>query len=367
LDINIKYMEMALTLAKKGEGYTSPNPMVGAVVVKNGNIVGKGYHHFYGGPHAEVYALDDAGNMADGADIYVNLEPCSHYGKTPPCVLKIIQSGIKRVIIGMEDPNPLVSGRGIKMLQDEGIEVIVGVLEKKSRDLNEVFIKHMKSEFPFVKLKIAQTLDGFIATKNGDSKWITNEKSRLYGHKLRHGVDAILVGINTVLKDNPALTTRLPGNKGKDSIRIVLDTRLSISPEARIINQKSEAKTIIVTSNDIDTEKKEILMKKDNVEILSLDLNNKDLIPLKELLKILHKREISSILVEGGSYVNSSFLKEGLVDKIYTFIAPCVLGGNDGISSFSGSGVITMDSVIKLKNVVYKKLGDNILTIANIS
>lgn len=357
------YMKKAIELARKGEGYTSPNPMVGALVVKAGEIIGKGYHKYYGGSHAEVYALDEAGERARGATIYVSLEPCSHYGKTPPCSLKVIQSGVKKAVIAMKDPNPLVAGKGIEQLQEAGIEVVVGILEEEAKELNEVFLKYITSEYPYIYLKTAQTLDGYLATKIGDSKWITNEKARQIGHRLRHKVDAVLVGIGTVLKDNPALTTRLPENNGKDSIRIILDARLETPLDSKIINQKSEASTIIVTGDQIDKEKKELLSKKEQVEILSFPLNKKGRIPLEELLKILHGRSISSILIEGGGKVNHSFLQSGLVDKIYAFIAPKILGGNDGISVFSGEGPELMKNVKVLKDIEYQRIEDNILLI----
>jgi len=357
-------MRKALELAKRGEGYTSPNPMVGALIVKNGEIISSGYHKYFGGPHAEINALKDAGRQAEGATIYVNLEPCSHYGKTPPCSLALIKAGIKKAVIAMEDPNPLVAGRGIKQLKKAGIEIKSGVLGKEARDLNEVFIKYISSDYPFIYLKMAQTLDGFLASKNGDSKWISNKKARLYTHKLRHKVDAILVGINTLINDNPRLTTRLTDGTGKDSLRIVLDTKLKIPLHARIINQQSSADTLIVTAKDINKEKKERLINKQGVEILSLDLEENNEIPLKVLLKILHERNISSILVEGGGKINYSFLNNNLIDKLYAFIAPKILGGRDGISVFNGIGPESIKKAINLQEVEYKILDDNIVLIA---
>ncbi|MFP4015456.1 MAG: bifunctional diaminohydroxyphosphoribosylaminopyrimidine deaminase/5-amino-6-(5-phosphoribosylamino)uracil reductase RibD [Halanaerobiales bacterium] len=360
------YMKIALELAQKGEGYTSPNPMVGSVVVKDGEIIGQGYHQYYGGPHAEVYALDQAGERAEGATIYVTLEPCSHYGKTPPCSVKVVNSGVKKAVIAMTDPNPLVAGRGIKHLEKAGIEVKVGILEKEAKELNEPFVKFICTDRPFVYLKSAQTLDGFLATRTGDSKWITNEKARLFGHKLRHKVDAILVGIGTVINDDPSLTTRLPDQKGKDSTRIILDARLEIPLEARLINQESEAGTIIVTGEDCDLNRKEELSEKKGVDILTIPLNAQGRIPLDLLLKILHDQCISSILVEGGGRVNYSFLKAGLVDKIYSFIAPKILGGNDGISMYAGEGPSLMSQVKEIKDIQYQILDDNILLIGKL-
>ncbi len=355
------YMRKALELARKGEGYTSPNPLVGALVVKDGVIIGQGYHQYYGGPHAEVYALDEAGEQAQGATLYVTLEPCSHYGKTPPCSLRVIKSGIKRAVIAMVDPNPRVAGRGIRELKEAGIEVVVGLLEKEASLMNEVFLKYITAEYPFVYLKTAQTMDGYLATKTGDSKWITNEKSRLWGHKLRHRVDAILVGIGTILKDNPVLTTRLPDKKGKDCIRIILDARLETPLEASILNKNSNASIIIITGDQVELEKVEIYANLEGVEVVTLRLTKDGRVPLKELLKKLHTRGISSLLVEGGGKVNYSFLKEGLVDRLYCFIAPVILGGNDGIAAFSGTGPERMAQISRLKEVEYQLLGDNIL------
>ncbi|MFW6022292.1 MAG: bifunctional diaminohydroxyphosphoribosylaminopyrimidine deaminase/5-amino-6-(5-phosphoribosylamino)uracil reductase RibD [Halanaerobiaceae bacterium] len=358
------YMKRTLELARKGEGFTSPNPMVGAIVVKDGKIIGQGYHQYYGGPHAEVYALEEAGIKARGATIYVSLEPCSHYGKTPPCSLKVIESGVKKAVIAMMDPNPLVAGRGIKQLEEAGIETEIGIREKEARELNESFVKYICTDMPFVYLKSAQTLDGFLATSTGDSKWITNEKARLFGHNLRHKVDAILVGIGTVLKDNPSLTTRLPAEEGKDSLRVILDERLEIPLEAKVLNQKSDKKTLIVTGEKSSEKKKQLLIKNEGVEILSISLDEDGRIPLDVLLKILHGRCISSVLVEGGGRVNYSFLHNGLVDKFYSFIAPKILGGNNGISVYQGKGPDSMDHVKELKEVQYQILDDNILLTA---
>ncbi len=363
---DLYYMNKTLELAKKGEGYTSPNPMVGAIVVKDGKIIGQGYHQYYGGPHAEVYALDQAGEEAKGATIYVSLEPCSHYGKTPPCSLKVIDSGVKKVIVAMMDPNPLVAGRGILQMKEAGIEVELGILEEEAKDLNEIFIQYISSDIPYIYLKSAQTLDGFLATSKGDSKWITNEKARLYGHKLRHKVDAILVGIGTILHDDPSLTTRLSNSKGKDSIRIILDARLEIPLEAKVINQESTANTILVVGEGCDKSKMKLLIGKEKVEILTIPLNNDARIPLDILLKILHDRCISSVLVEGGGRVNYSFLQAGLANKIYSFIAPKILGGNDGISIYTGKGPESMNLVKKLTDVQYQVLDDNILMIAKL-
>jgi diaminohydroxyphosphoribosylaminopyrimidine deaminase/5-amino-6-(5-phosphoribosylamino)uracil reductase len=355
------YMRKALELARKGEGYTSPNPLVGAIVVKDGTIIGQGYHQYAGGLHAEVYALDEAGEKAEGATIYVNLEPCSHYGKTPPCSLRVIESGIDRAVIGMKDPNPKVSGSGIEQLKKKGIKVKIGVLEEEAKQLNEVFIKYICSNHPFIYSKTAQTLDGFIATKTGNSKWITNDQARRRGHMLRHRVDAILVGSGTVLSDDPKLTTRLTYEDGSDSTRIVLDTKLRVPLDAKVFDPNLDTKTLVITDKKIDKEKLRSYSDKENIEIIALPLDNNNRITLTDLLPILHQREIASILIEGGGTINHSFLQAGLVDKVYTFIAPRILGGNDGISAYNGKGPSTMKGVQELHDIKYDILGDNIL------
>ncbi|CCU78533.1 Diaminohydroxyphosphoribosylaminopyrimidine deaminase / 5-amino-6-(5-phosphoribosylamino)uracil reductase [Halanaerobium saccharolyticum subsp. saccharolyticum DSM 6643] len=367
-DADQRYMARALELAKLGEGSTSPNPMVGAVVVKDGKIVGEGYHQKYGGPHAEVFAIEEAGEKAIGADIYVSLEPCSHYGKTPPCAQKLIDTGIKRAIIAMVDPNPDVAGRGIEMLREAGIEVELGLLKKEAQNLNEIFLKYIQSDYPFVYLKKAQTLDGYIASSSGDSKWITNSAARLEGHKLRHRSDAIMVGIGTVLADDPSLTARLESKKGIDPIRIILDPLLEIPLTAKIINQKSTAKTLIITADNLNNSaaqiKKEKLLKKKKVEILDFETDNTNYFNLKKLLMQLRERKISSILVEGGAKLSHTFLKENLVDKFYYFIAPKIYGGSDGIASFCGEGPKMMSDAVELEILEQKNIDNNILLIA---
>lgn len=370
-----KYMTRALELAKLGEAKTTPNPMVGAVVVKNDKIIGEGYHPEYGLPHAEVFALKEAGKKAEGADLYLNLEPCSHYGKTPPCALKIIEAGIKRVVIAIKDPNPKVSGKGVKMLQEAGIKVELSLLEAEAKKLNEVFLKYIEEAFPFVYLKKAQTLDGYIAASSGDSKWITNKKARLEGHKLRHKAAGIMVGIGTILEDDPSLTARLEEKAGLDPLRIVLDPLLKIPLDAKIINQESNAETLIITAADYSAaaeekaalfKKKKLLSQKNNLEILTFKTGTNNYFELKEILKVLAERKISSILVEGGAELSYSFLKEGLVDKVYYFIAPKIYGGNDGVASFVGAGPQLMKGAVKLHILEQKLLDDNLLLIGKI-
>ncbi|MBW2562184.1 MAG: bifunctional diaminohydroxyphosphoribosylaminopyrimidine deaminase/5-amino-6-(5-phosphoribosylamino)uracil reductase RibD, partial [Deltaproteobacteria bacterium] len=290
------FMKMALALAEKGRGFTSPNPMVGAVVVKEGRVIGRGWHQALGGAHAEVNAIDDAGAAAGDATLYVTLEPCNHFGRTPPCTHKILEAGIRRVIVGMEDPNPDVAGGGIRFLKSHGVTVASGVCEDEALRLNESFIKYVRTKRPFVILKCAATLDGRIATKTGDSKWVTGERSREFVHRIRHAVDGIMVGIDTVHADDPSLTTRLDGVAARDPIRIILDTNLSISETARLLRLDSDAATFIVSKPfDLMTSaqiaKKERLEKR-GVRIIGAELKN-DWIDLSSLMETLGRLEIT--------------------------------------------------------------------------
>jgi len=343
------HMRRALALALKGKGFTSPNPCVGAVVVKNGVVVGRGWHRAAGMAHAEVEAIEDAQNNAlantpddlqsntRGATIYVTLEPCNHFGKTPPCTHKIINAGITRVVVGCKDPNPYVGGGGIQYLEKNGIKVRSGVLEKECATLIEEFIWYTgKDKTPFVILKCASTLDGRIATATGDSQWITNEKSRKYVHRIRHEVDAILIGSGTLHADNPSLTSRIENTETKDPIRIILDSKLSVDEKARVITQKSSAKTILVTGPDSPVDKK-IFLEKKGVVVLVVPLK-KGRLDLGQLMIKLGKLSIQSVLIEGGGKVAASALKEGIVNKVLFFLAPKFLGSSDGIPVFDGKG-----------------------------
>jgi len=354
------YMKRAIKLAKRGLGRTSPNPVVGAVIVKEGKIVGEGYHRQAGLPHAEIEAIKAAGNKAKGADLYVTLEPCNHHGRTPPCTEAILKAGIKRVFIGMHDPNPHVTGGGEKYLRQNGIYVETGILEKECQHLNEVFIKYVTTGLPFVSLKLAATLDGKIALASGEAKWITNEKSRRFVHHLRDIHDAILVGIGTVLKDNPSLTTRLPNKKGKDPLRIILDTHLRIPLKAKLLHLKSKASTLIITGPKASDKKIEAL-KNLGAEVMGVNLENGKL-SLKELLKILGQRKITSVLVEGGAKVAASFLKQRLVDKTYFFYAPKLFGGKH-ISMIADLDITSMEEIISFKTISIKRFDNDILVI----
>jgi diaminohydroxyphosphoribosylaminopyrimidine deaminase/5-amino-6-(5-phosphoribosylamino)uracil reductase len=353
------YMKMALSLAERGRGWTSPNPLVGAVIVKDGKVVGKGFHQAAGGPHAEIFALEEAGDDAKGATLYVTLEPCNHTGRTPPCTHAILRSGITRVVAGMKDPNPRVTGGGLDYLRRQGLDVVVGVCENECRRLNEIFIKYASTTLPFVMLKCAATLDGRIATRTGDSKWITNPHSRHFVHKLRHMADAVMVGIGTVVKDNPQLTTRLEGRKGSDPMRIVLDTHLSIPSGARLLHLSSDSDTLIVTSSSVSPEKRKSLQRA-GLQLLAMDCHE-DHIDLKALVRELGRREITSLLIEGGSRVNGSALRAGIVDKVYMFYAPKICGGDDGAPICAGPGVERMEQSLKLKDISVHRFEDDVM------
>lgn len=355
-------MKIAIRLAKKGIGRTSPNPIVGAVVVKNNRIVGRGYHKMAGLPHAEKNALNNAGSLAKGADLYVTLEPCNHYGRTPPCTDAIIDSGIKRVFVGMKDPNPLVGGRGIKKLKKNGIDVIVGILEDECKKINEPYIKYITTKAPFVTLKIASTLDGKIATAAGESKWITSEKSREYVHRLRSMTDAIMVGIGTVLKDDPFLTVRLKSKQPaarnlRQPIRIVVDSRLKIPLEANLLDTR-DARTIIATTKSAG--KKRVKQIEDaGAEVIIIDSKDGH-VDLKKLVKEIGKRGITNILIEGGSRLTASAVKERIIDKVLIFYAPIFLGSN-GISMIGNLGIKKMKDAIHFKNIRVKRVGEDML------
>jgi diaminohydroxyphosphoribosylaminopyrimidine deaminase / 5-amino-6-(5-phosphoribosylamino)uracil reductase len=352
------YMRLALALAEKARGRTSPNPMVGAVVVKGGKVVGRGYHRKAGEPHAEAIALKKAGKAARGATLYVTLEPCSHIDKrTPPCTPLVLQSGVKRVVVAMIDPNPRVSGGGIKALRRHGIDVVTGVMEAEAKILNEAFIKYITTGKPFVTLKIAQTLDGKIATAVGESKWITGEQAREEGHRLRCRNDAILVGINTILSDDPALTTRIPG--GRDPIRVIVDSKLRTPRYAKVITQKSTAKTLIAT---LDTMSKDNLVRllDAGAEIL-LTRGSKGRVDLKYLMKMLGSFGITSVLIEGGATVNASALKSGIVDKVVMFIAPMLMTGRDSLCSIGGTSPARLDQSIGLSDMKSRFVGTDLM------
>jgi diaminohydroxyphosphoribosylaminopyrimidine deaminase/5-amino-6-(5-phosphoribosylamino)uracil reductase len=354
-------MDIALELALRGQGYTSPNPMVGAIVVKDGEIVGKGWHRVYGKAHAEVNAIDDAGELAKDADLYVTLEPCNHHGKTPPCTEKILASGIRRVFVAMKDPNPDVKGGGNDYLRSQGIQVISGISETGAEKLNEAFIKYTLSKRPFVILKCAATLDGRIATRTGDSKWVSGELSRKFVHRLRHATDAIMVGIGTIGSDNPMLTTRLEDQAGKDPIRIILDTHLTISEDATVLNLDSQAKTIVVCGPDISPDKKRIIEQK-GAMVMLMPLDN-GRVSLDALMLKLGEMRITSLLIEGGAQVIASALNAGIVDKVMFCYAPKILGGDDGVPICRGKGAELMSDCIRLRDIEVRRFEDDVMIV----
>lgn len=348
------YMKRALVLARRAQGTTSPNPMVGAVLVKQGRIIAEGYHKKAGTPHAEVIAIDAAGSRAVGSTLYVTLEPCCHKDKrTPPCTEKIIRSKISKVVIAMIDPNPKVSGKGVEELKKAGITTVTGILDKNASDLNEVYIKHITKKLPFIILKVAMTLDGKIATPLGESKWITGEKARKEVHRLRGRVDAILTAIGTVNADNPQLTCRT--ENGRDPIRIILDPQLEISPEARVLSCPPQ--TVIVTRTVASSRKKEILTENG---VLFIE-HETDRVDLGRLVDQLYKMGITSILVEGGSSLNSSCLEAGIVDKVMFFISPKIIGGKDSFPAVGGKIFRSLQHPFMLQRTAVRRFGNDIL------
>lgn len=350
------YMRRALKLAGKGAGNVSPNPMVGCVIVKEGRIIGEGWHACCGENHAEINALEQASEPISGATIYVTLEPCSHHGRTPPCVKRLLAEGPARVVIGTSDPNPLVAGRGIRALQKNGIAVTVGVLEEDCRALNEVFFKFISTGQPFVTLKYAQTLDGRIATATGHSRWISSPPSLRLAHALRSTHDAILVGVGTVLADDPELTVRLV--KGKSPWRIVLDSSLRIPSTAKILKNQDQAKTIIVTSPRTSSKKRTALQAM-GIEIIVIGETAQGRLNLQELFCALGQRSIASLLIEGGAAVITTVLKEMLADRLVLIVAPKIIG--KGIEAVGDLGLTTMDQAIRpVKGRIAKK-GDDLV------
>ena len=354
---DILFMKRAISLASKARGMTSPNPMVGAVLVKNGKIIASDYHRRPGQPHAEALVISSAKEKAKGATLYVSLEPCCHRDKrTPPCTDAIIGSGIKRVFIAMVDPNPKVSGKGIKELEKAGIEVFTGMLEREAMMLNEAYIKYITKGIPFVILKIAMTLDGKIATPLGQSRWITGEKARRMVHKIRNSVDAIMTAIGTVKADDPLLTVRAVKSKRTDRpLRVVIDPMLDIPLESRIIATPPE--TLIVTDKASDQGKKDYLLNR-GVRIMEYPGNK---ISLKWLMEKLGEEGITSVLIEGGSSLNAHALEDGIVDKVLFFIAPKIIGGKDSYPSVGGKSFKSLEEAYRLKDIRLRKIGEDIL------
>jgi diaminohydroxyphosphoribosylaminopyrimidine deaminase / 5-amino-6-(5-phosphoribosylamino)uracil reductase len=354
------FMRQALALAAQARGRTSPNPMVGSVVVKDGRILGRGYHLRAGAPHGEVVALEDAGPLAKGATLYSTLEPCCHYAKrTPPCTKTIIAAGISRVVMAMRDPNPLVHGKGLAELWQAGIEVTEAVLEEQAAALNEVFIKYIVTKRPFVLLKVAASLDGKIATVTGESRWITNERSRLLVHELRDQVDAVMVGINTVLRDDPLLTTRLPQGGGKDPIRIVVDSQLRLPSHAKLLTASAAAGTIVATTAKAPADKRRQL-EAAGAQVLVIDRDSSG-VALGPLMQRLGAMQITSILLEGGGELHASALRAGVVDKVLYFLAPTLIGGRAAPPAIGGEGFPRLAQAVTLDRVQVTQLDGDIL------
>jgi len=354
-DLHDQMMRRALLLARKGVGRTAPNPAVGCVVVRDGAILGEGWHRQAGGPHAEALALSMAGDGAAGADVYVTLEPCSHHGRTPPCAEALVEAKVARVFAGMVDPNPQVAGRGFARLREAGIQVEVGLRERDCRLLNEPFLKHVVTGLPFVTLKCALTLDGKIATASGDSRWITGEASRRYVHRLRSQVDAVMVGSGTVRADDPELTCRLV--KGRDPLRVVVDSNLSVSPAARIFHLRSRAGTLVATTSR-DPERIAPLAGL-GAELLNCR-EREGAVDLADLLRQLGARGIQSILLEGGGRLAGSALRAGLIDKVLFFYAPKAVGG-EAPGPFAGIGAPAMGEAYAFREVSTQRFGDDLL------
>lgn len=350
------YMRMALDLAKKGKGWTAPNPLVGAVIVKAGRIIGQGYHEKYGQPHAEVNAIASAKEDVSGATLYVTLEPCSHFGKTPPCSDLLIDKKIKRVVVGTLDPNPLVAGKGIERLRKNGIEVVSGLLEEESQRLNEIFIKYIVTKEPFVVMKNAMSLDGKIATVTGESQWISGEKARKQVHFLRHELSGIMVGVETVIKDDPQLTARIPNSN--NPIRIVVDSQLRIPIGSTILTDQDKAKTIIATTKRADREKLATL-KQMGIEVI-MTKEKSGRVNLRELMRTLGAMGIDSILLEGGATLNFSALEENIVDKIQTYVAPKIIGGKNAKTAVEGAGILSLKNAFQINRLTAVMVGEDL-------
>lgn len=358
MEIHERYMRIALELASATRGQTSPNPHVGAVLVKEGRIIGIGAHLGAGTPHAEVHALQMAGEAAEGATLYVTLEPCNHHGRTPPCTEAIVTAGVARVIIGCADANPQVGGAGVARLRDAGIDVVKGVLETECRRLNEAFFHYIQNGIPFVTVKTASTLDGKIASPTRDSKWVTGETARGYVQRLRHEHDAIMVGIETVLADDPQLTARLPEG-GLNPIRVIVDSRLRLPLDARVCDT-SVAPTWVFCTVGHDPAKRQALADRG---VCVFTVGSGERVILKEMLRILGEHEVTSVLVEGGSTLNGALLKEGLVHKVIAFLAPKLLGGQTSLTSFGGEGWESMSEAVSLSEVQVRPFGEDLCVI----
>jgi diaminohydroxyphosphoribosylaminopyrimidine deaminase/5-amino-6-(5-phosphoribosylamino)uracil reductase len=351
-------MSMALKLARRALGRTSPNPAVGAVLVKDGNVVGEGYHHAAGEPHAEVEAIKAAGSDARGAELFVTLEPCNHHGRTPPCTEAILEAGIKSVYYGMDDPNPAVTGGGAKTLEAAGVQIWGHVAENRCRRINEIYVTNVTMKRPFVFLKLAMSLDGRIATRTGHSQWITSEQSRRKVHRLRDKVSAIMVGIGTVLADDPALNTRLKGGRGRDPVRIVADSQLRTPLDARVFDSSTSAGVIVATKHNPPKDRLADLEKR-GARILRT--RGTDSVDLNDLLYRLYSIGVTSLLIEGGANLAWAALKAQVVDRCQFFYAPIIIGGASAPSGVEGLGISRLEEAPRLEDVRSFRIGPDIL------
>jgi diaminohydroxyphosphoribosylaminopyrimidine deaminase/5-amino-6-(5-phosphoribosylamino)uracil reductase len=355
------YMRIALKLALKAKGNTSPNPLVGAVIVKHGQIVGSGFHRQAGLEHAEIVALQEAGKKAKGATLFVTLEPCMHFGRTPPCTNRILQSGIKEVVVGMIDPNPLNNGKGLSILKENKIKVKVGVLQDELHKINETFIKFITTRMPFVTVKVAESLDGRIATYTGDSRWVSSDKSRAFAHRLRKDYDAIMVGVNTVLRDNPRLDAWF---SKKHPVKVIVDSNLSTPENSNIfLGQSPVILATLPSRPGQETENRKTLARKAKI----LEVKEKSgQVNLRDTLKKLAGFGITSVIVEGGGMLIGSLFDEKLVDKIMFFISPKIIGGKEATGAVMGKGITRMDQAVKLEGVKFRRLSEDLLVEAYI-
>lgn len=354
-----KHMELALELAEQGRGFVSPNPLVGAVIVKDGSIIAKGFHRRFGGPHAEVEALRAAGADVRGSTMYVTLEPCCHHGKTPPCTRAIIDAGIARIVMAMEDPNPVVAGKGRAELEAAGIEVESGLLGERAKKINESFLKFATTGLPFFIAKAAMTLDGKIATRTGDSRWITGDDARNHVHWLRAGVDAVMVGSGTVEADDPLLTTRrAPGNR-RDAVRIIVDGDARVSPESRVFGMESPAPTLVAVKTDAPPGRKAALAAA-GAQLIEIE-PRRGKMDLAKLAKRLGEREITSVMIEGGGGLLAAAFEAGIIDKALFFIAPKIFGGKDAPTPVEGPGAGKVGEAIRFADLSAQKIGEDIL------
>jgi len=352
---DIKFMKRALTLARKGIGRTSPNPAVGCVIVKDGIVIGEGWHRKAGTPHAEIHALKMAGNAASGADLYVTLEPCCHTGKTPPCSDALIKAGLGRVIVGMPDPNPRVNGGGLEALRQAGIETVCGVMEEECRAINRPFVKHITTGLPYVTYKCAMTLDGKVASVTGESRWISCAESRKYVHRMRAHHDAIMVGVDTILADNPQLTVRHV--KGRNPVRIIVDSTMRTPSTVEILSDRLARNTIIATAVTDETIHQCYMDSGASVLVCN---SHESRVDLRDLLKKLGNRGIQSVMLEGGSRLAGDALNRGLIDECVFFYAPKVIG-SDGFSPFAITGITDMKQALPFTNLSVKRVGSDIV------